>query len=341
MMTTIKKLIYGLLFFPLCLQLTSCNNDDDDNNDSANDSVVLPENITFESQSLYPEDFAYDSNNDRFFTGSAYTGNIVTVDLEGNVTTFANSDDLIATVGLLFDETNNQVVVCNTNPGFSDKGITETTNILATVIRYDATTGEVVSSHDLSTLLDGPHLINDIVLDTEGNLYVTDSFSPAIYKITSEGETSIFATDPLFETATGTFGLNGIEFHPDGYLLVTHYQNQILYKVSINDPTDITEIAIDTEVGSGDGIRLMDDNNLLFVSNSLGGGDHTVYTINSNDAWSTASVSNSVSLGNGPDFPTTIEYVNSTPYVISSYIAELATGMSSDTSTFEINKINF
>ena len=338
-MKTLKKLVSGLLLLPLCLQLTSCSNDDDNGDDGI--AVVLPENITFESQSLYPEDFAYDSNNNRFFTGSAYTGNIVSVDVEGNVTTFADSDDLIATVGLLFDEANNQVVVCNTNPGFSDQGVTDTTGILATVVRYDATTGDVVSSHDVSNLLEGPHLINDIVLDASGNLYVTDSFSPAIYKITADGTASLFATDALFETPAGTFGLNGIEYHPDGYLLVTHYQNQILYKVSIADPTDITEVAVATEVGSGDGIRLMDATTLLFVSNSLGGGEHTVYAINSDDAWSTATVSNSVSLGNGGDFPTTVEFANGTPYVISSYISELATGVSSEASTFEINQINF
>lgn len=336
-----KNLIKALIFLPLCLQLTSCSDDDDNNNDNNEIPVTLPENITFESPSLYPEDFAYDSNNQRFFTGSAFTGNIVTVDLEGNVTTFADSEDLIATVGLLFDEANNQVVVCNTNPGFSDQGQTETTGVLSTVVRYDAATGDVVSSHDLSTLFEGPHLINDIVLDDEGNLFVTDSFSPAIYKITSDGVASLFATDTLFETAPMTFGLNGIEFHPDGYLLVTHYQNQILYKVSIADPTDITVVEVDTEIGSGDGIRLMDNNNLLFVSNSLGGGDHTVYSINSTNDWSTGVVSNSVSLGNGADFPTTVEFADSTPYVISSYIAELATDAGSETSTFEINQINF
>ena len=72
-MITLKKIVTGLLFIPLCLQLTSCS-DDDDNNDPEISAVVLPENITFESQSLYPEDFAYDANNNRFFTGSAYTG---------------------------------------------------------------------------------------------------------------------------------------------------------------------------------------------------------------------------------------------------------------------------
>lgn len=333
-----KKLVPVLFMLPLfLLLLTSCNEDDD----SSTPEVVLPSNITFESQSLYPEDFAYDADNDRFFAGSAFTGNIVTIDLEGNVTTFADSDDLISTVGLLFDEANNQVVVCNTNPGFSDQGATATTGILASVVRFDAATGNMVSSTDLSTLFAGPHVINDIVLDDAGNLYVTDSFSPAIYRITPNGTASLFATDPLFETAPMTFGLNGIEYHPDGFLLVTHYQNQIIYRVSIADPTDIVEVTVNTGLGSGDGIRLMDDDNLLFVSNSLGGGNHTVFSVNSTDGWTTGTVTNSVNLGNGLDFPTTVEFANSTPYVISSFIAELATGQGTGSSTFELNQVNF
>ena len=334
-----KKLNLKLILLAISfLSVVSCSDDDDS---VVPITVELPDNITFESQSLFPEDFAFDAAHERFFMGSAFTGDIITVDLEGNVTTFADSDDLIATVGLLFDEANNEVVVCNTNPGFSDQGVTETTAVLATVIRYDANTGDVVSSYDLSSLIEGPHLINDIVLDDQGNLYVTDSFSPAIYQITPDGTTSLFATDPLFESAPMTFGLNGIEFHPDGYLLVTHYQNQILYRVSISDPTDITEIIVDTEIGSGDGIRLMDTNTLLFVSNSLSGEDHTLFAVNSTDGWSTATVSNSVSLGNANDFPTTVEFANDTPYVISSYIAALIGQGNSDVSSFEINQVNF
>ena len=112
-----KNLVLALLILPLCLQLTSCSDDDNnDNNDDTTDPITvppapdLPQNITFESPSLYPEDFAYDSANQRFFAGSAYSGKIVTIDLEGTVTTFADSDDLIGTVGILFDEANNHLV---------------------------------------------------------------------------------------------------------------------------------------------------------------------------------------------------------------------------------------
>lgn len=339
-----KKFVFALSLLPLFLQLTSCSDDDDSTpgTDPETPVTVLPDNITFESLSLYPEDFAYDSANERFFAGSAYTGDIVSIDLEGNVTTLTESEDLISTIGILFDEANNHVVVCNSAPPFADQGTVDgVTNVLATIVRYDATTGEEVSTHDLSTLFDGPHVINDIVLDDNGNLYATDSFSPAIYRVATDGTASLFATDPLFATPEAfNFGLNGIEFHPDGFLLVVNRTNQTLLTVSIADPTNVTEVAIEAELGSGDGIRLLDNDNLLFVSNSLSGGEQSLFTINSADEWATASIANTTSLGSGGNFPTTIEFADSTPYVISSYIVELATGASTTTATFEINKID-
>ena len=84
----------------------------------------------------------------------------------------------------------------------------------------------------------------------------------------------------------------------------------------------------------------MDNNNLLFVSNSLGGEEHNIFSINSTDGWSTASVTQSSSLGSGADFPTTVEFVNSTPYIIRSYIAALFGG-NTNISTFELEQVNF
>jgi len=330
-----KFLFLGALL-PFFFMLGSCSDDDADDVE-----VVLPANLTFESLSLYPEDFAYDEANARFFTGSAFTGDIISVDWPGNVTTLVDSDDLVATLGILYDDTNNEVVVLNGDPGFTDQGQTVTTGALAMVVRYNADSGAEIARYDLSNLiLNSGHLLNDLDMDDAGNIYVTDSFSPAIYRITPAGVTSVFSTSPLFETAPGTFGLNGIAFAP-GYLLVTHYQNQQLLKVSISDPTDITLVSVDQSIGSGDGIRF-NDGNLLFVNNSIAGEAHTLFELSSDDMFDTATVSNSQSLGSGLNFPTTVEIVGGDPYVLSSYLLGLL-GMppSTDRLEFDINRVDF
>jgi len=63
--------------------------------------------------------------------------------------------------------------------------------------------------------------------------------------------------------------------------------------------------------------------------------------INSSDIWSSATVSNSISLGSGLNFPTTVEFADSTPYVIFSYIAQLFQNPQiNNTSTFTLNRID-
>jgi hypothetical protein len=50
---------------------------------------------------------------------------------------------------------------------------------------------------------------NDLTFDTAGNIYITDSFSPVIYKVDTDYKVSILIQDPAF--AGEGFNLNRIE----------------------------------------------------------------------------------------------------------------------------------
>ncbi len=324
------------------LSFASCKNDKSVITQTAI-PIELPQTISFNSLSLYPEDFVYDKSNERFFVGSSYNGKIVPVNLEGNVTPFSNLPELVTVVGMAFDDKNNQLLVCNSDIGVSEQGPTDITGKLATVHRFDGTTGDVLNKYDLGSLLPNqPHFINDIVFDDIGNLYVTDSRSPIIYKISASGEMSVFATSPLFETSpTAIIGLNGIAFNPEGFLIVAHSEKNEFLKISISDPTDIKTIKMDQTVKDGDCIRFIDNNALLVVTNSISGGESFLREIKSSDSWSTATLSKSISLGSGLIFPTTVELLASTPYVLKSYIAQLFQNPPvTNTSTFTLNKID-
>src|SRR5688572_28549228 len=99
---------------------------------------------------------------------------------------------------------------------------------LAGVGIYDLKTGKPLSYVDLGPLAEGPHLMNGIALDPSGNAYITDSFSPVIYKVTAEGSASIFLRDERF--AGKAINLNGVVVHPDGYLLVIKKSDGALFK---------------------------------------------------------------------------------------------------------------
>jgi hypothetical protein len=57
-----------------------------------------------------------------------------------------------------------------------------------------------------------PIFINDAALDRQGNTYVSNSFSPVIYKVDREGNASVFFQDAGFNLPSGEFGFNGIQY---------------------------------------------------------------------------------------------------------------------------------
>ncbi len=333
-----KKILHLFSALTLTLFLSACGDDDNDE-----ENFTVPTNITFQSNGLFPEDFSYSPSQRRFFAGSIRQGSVVAVALDGTVTPFIESDDLISVIGITLDDANNQLYVCNADPGFSVKNSPETMATLSTVVRYNSLTGEQTGSFDLAALApEGTfHTINDLVLDDAGNLYVTDSFSPIIYRVTPEGVASIFLTDPSLGSPAGQFGLNGIEFHPDGFLIATNYSRGELYKIPVNNPTSFTTITVDQDIFSADGIRLLDNNNLVLVSNILmpaAGGENIIYSLNSTDNWTTATVNGQINEGNNTTFPTTVELVNGNPYVINAFLAELLAG-NADITDFRIRAV--
>lgn len=66
-------------------------------------------------------------------------------------------------------------------------------------------------------------ITDDIIFDSEGNLYGADYNGPNIYKVTPEGEVSIFATD--FEAP------NGLAFDSQGYLFMCDNTGDAIYKL--------------------------------------------------------------------------------------------------------------
>ncbi len=307
--------------------------------------VEIPELITIKSDGLFPEGFVFDSTDNTFYMGSLTKGKVVKVDLEGGVEGFIESSDLRSVLGMVINKATNQLLICNSDPGFSEKTTGEIPPVLANVIAYDLTTGQEVANYDLASLLPAgtPLLVNDIVLDVAGNAYISNSFAPVVFKISTSGDISVFVTSDSWIPTPGSFGLNGIEYHKDGFLILAQYEQGALYKVPLDNPTEFTKISVDTDIHSVDGIRLLNDNTLAWVSNVLDpstGLEHIIYEVKSSDNWQSASVKSEIIIGKGNEFPTTIEIVNGEPYVIYSHLRDLMAGNPS-ISEFELKKVIF
>src|SRR5690606_6093553 len=136
---------------------------------------------------------------------------------------------------------------------------------------------------DLSGLVPGRHFPNDLIFDAEQNIYVTDSYAHAIYKITPDGNASVFAKHKIFETEG--FGLNGIGYHPGGFLLVDNSNTGRIYKIPLNDPQSVQTVKIDQYFLGADGLLLNDANTLTMMVN---GGNDKIFQLTTEDNWTSA-----------------------------------------------------
>ena len=211
---------------------------------------------------------------------------------------------------MAIDQKNNRLLVCNSDAGISLRSDNSTTGQLAEVIAYNLTTGTKLKTINLSGLHQGGHFLNDLIMDDNGNIYITDSFSPVIYKIDANDNPSVLVTNSSFEVPQGAFGLNGIAYHEDDYLIVGKSFGGILYKIPLSNPNDVKEITLSTSVNSLDGL-LLSNNTLFLVSNNFTGApfDEAVYKIETSDNWNSGNITSTFTALDGT-YPTTLTEIN-------------------------------
>ncbi|HET6337459.1 MAG TPA: hypothetical protein VFG30_29745 [Polyangiales bacterium] len=276
--------------------------------------------LTIHRPALYPETIEYDRTRDTFLVSSFREGAIYAVDRQGKATILVNDERLCSVLGIAVDAERGRVWAVNSDFASSLKPSAAGPKQLAAVGVYDLATGKALDYVDLSPLSSGPHLLNGIALDAGGNAYVTDSFSPNIYKIDAGGHAGVFLTDPRL--AGEGISLNGLVVHPDGYLLVIKKSDGTLFKVPLANPSTFTKVEIATQLVGGDGVLLASDKNLVIIANQVPGkASNAAFSLFSEDGWATARVRATQPLGDV--YPTTAVVRDGTLYVIHSKLNEL------------------
>jgi hypothetical protein len=149
---------------------------------------------------------------------------------------------------------------------------------------------------------------------------VTDSLSPVIYRITPDGKASVFARDERF--AGPGINLNGIVFHPSGFLLVVKKSDGALFKVSLRDPGRVSQVQIDGAFVGGDGLLLVGERDLVIVANATPTiATNSAYALATEDDWETAKIDDVLPLGD--DYPTTVGLRDGRIFVVSSKLDAL------------------
>jgi hypothetical protein len=205
---------------------------------------------------LIPEGIAYDPNSDRFFLGSIAQHKIIVTDKEGNARDFSRpGDKLDAVLGLTVDAMHLCGVSTN---GFEESAKKEHRNA---VVCYDLNSGHLTDRFPAPEAMQ----LNDLVIASDGTLYVTDSESGTLFRkrlnektLTRFGETGALR------------GANGIALSADGILYVTLSTGVVRVDTNTSAPTRLPQP--DTVVTGGiDGLYWY-DGDLFGIQNSTNPG---------------------------------------------------------------------
>ena len=276
--------------------------------------------LTVRRPALYPETIEYNSKDDKFLLSSFREGAIYEVDRTGNTSLLVDDKRLCSVLGIAVDAGRNRLWAVNSDLGASLKPSSYGPKQLAGVGVYELSTGKAISYVDLAPLASGPHLMNGIAVDAAGNAYVTDSFSPIIYKIDAHAAPSIFLRSERF-IGEG-INLNGVVVHPDGYLLVIKKSDGSLFKIPLEQPNRFSRVVIAEHFVGGDGLTLVGKKDLVVISNRTPAtNSNAAYSLTSDDGWTTAKLAAVQQLGDV--YPTTAVLRNGTLYVVHSKLNEL------------------
>lgn len=316
--------------------LTACKKETVDNTDA----ISFPDSIAVEGVAQNPEGIEYDENGHRFFLSSLNAGPILKVNLDGTNEAFTSGDPFpLSTAGLEVDADRNRLLAA----GFNGQELLDndsTTRGTAFLRSYNLTTGAMELNVNLSFLLPNAnaYFANDVAVDQDGNVYITDWYADAVYKVDTAGTASLFWTDN-----TGLAGSpNGIDVHPDGYLLVSlvrvnqmgQYADYGLVKIPLNDATAATTVSIsNTNFRGFDGMLLSPEGKLIGVSNDgTNPGGNLLLELSSTDNWSSAQLLNQKAITASTTVALTEENEN---YVIQQDFADAAA------TSWLIEKISF
>jgi len=258
--------------------------------------------ISLTTSYLIPEGMDFDASVG-YIIGSIGYGNTNKVNVNemgGQSPAFVTSSNMSrSTFGIEVDKKNgrNRVLVCVANSPVATFNPALPFQSGVAVISLSGTPIQT-AFYDLSAV--GPagrvRFCNDLVADTAGNIYATDSTGEQVWKISTSGVVTTHASstfwsgfDPHAAPGSPPFGTDGIEITPGGDLIVGHLsttpENSTIWKVPTSGAITVAKInVLDGVITGADGIYFGIKGCLYVV------GNNHVYRLMSNDNWANAHV---------------------------------------------------
>lgn len=148
--------------------------------------------IELHRKGMIHEGLAHDAKGKRFFVSSVRNREILAVDAKGNVTTFAKELPW-GVFGMAVDAKRN-VLWATTSTIGQTSGVTERDK--AALVKLDLRSGKVLATIPAPSD-DRKHLFGDVVPGRNGEVLVSDSSAPAIYRLAGGKLESVIAGEPF------------------------------------------------------------------------------------------------------------------------------------------------
>ncbi len=287
-----------------------------------------PQPFTVKAAGLYPEGLEYDADRGAFLVTSLTRGQVHAVRAGAEPELIVDDPELVSAIGLRIDRKRGLLFVCSSDPGVSAKTDAATQRKLAGLGIYNLASGEKQRFIRLDRLNEGFQFCNDIALADDGTLYVSNSFSPVIYRIDANFEASVLANDERF--AVDGFGFNGVAL-AGGSLLVAHSVNGTLHRVDIQSGV-FQEVQLSESAQYADGLVMLDANRVAVAQNEA----NQIAIFESKDGWRSAKRVRVYD--QGFSFPTTGVLADGKLFYLNGKLHELFGG-NRDIADFEIREL--
>ncbi len=238
-----------------------------------------PAVIVAERNLFIPEGIEFDQTHQRFLVGSLRDGTVYQLERNGRLIPVAEDEELVSSIGIEVDETRGRLLVAN-----SDWSVIATGGVgHAKLGVFDLGNGERIAMVDLDATIqerteETRFFANDVTVDDQGTIYVTDTRANAIYRVDEAYQATLLHRFVPSET----FRPNGIVYHESGYLLVVGGES--MFKVPLDDPASASQVALTVPIPGADGAVWTHDQQLAIVANRA----NRVVVLSSSDDWASA-----------------------------------------------------
>jgi sugar lactone lactonase YvrE len=262
-----KTIMSGVMVLALALAAGSCGGTGEGGGDNGGkgrsqttQEVSNAERYVLPGEQVFPEGVAYQSDTGDFYVGSTTDGTVFRGNVEGGpkeaeVFLEPESDGRTTAIGMKVDK-EGRLFIAGGDTG--------------RIFVYDT------ESADLVRRLDTPDaestFLNDVAVTPDGDVYLTDSMRPVLFRVTSTAD-GVGEAEPWL-TFGGTpaeyeegFNFNGIDATDDGrYLVAVQSNTGELFRID-TESKEVVEINLGGEtLTNGDGL-LLDGRTVYVVRN--------------------------------------------------------------------------